>query len=44
MLTNDNNIKAAVDSIGDNATEIVEGKSIKDIRSRLINSEQRLNQ
>lgn len=43
MLTNDNNIKAAVDSIGDNATEIVEGKSIKDIRSRLINSEQRLN-
>lgn len=38
MLVTDNDIVKSVNMIGDNATSLVEGKSIKDIRSRLVNA------
>ena len=42
MMTYENDIKVAVKHIGDNAKNLKEGKSITDIRNRLINSEDNL--
>lgn len=42
MMAYDNDIITAVEHIGDNATNFKEGKSITDIRNRLINSEDNL--